>query len=36
LILRTQNPSPCPMNFTIHSENPSFSEIREGKLYSRP
>jgi hypothetical protein len=24
------------MNFTIDSENPSFSEIREGKLYSRP
>ena len=25
----------CPMNFTIDSENPSFLEIREGKLYSR-
>jgi hypothetical protein len=24
------------MNFTIDFENPSFSEIREGKLYSRP
>jgi hypothetical protein len=36
LILRTQNPSPCPMNFTIDSENLRFSEIREGKLYSRP
>jgi hypothetical protein len=23
------------MNFTIDSENPNFSEIREGKLYSR-
>jgi hypothetical protein len=35
LILRTQNPTPCPVNFTIHSGNPKFSEIREGKLYSR-
>jgi hypothetical protein len=26
---------PCPMNFTIDSKNPSFPEIREGKLYSR-
>jgi hypothetical protein len=24
------------MNFTIDSKNPSFSEIHEGKLYSRP
>jgi hypothetical protein len=24
------------MNFTIDSENPKFSEIHEGKLYSRP
>jgi hypothetical protein len=24
------------MNFTIDSKNPSFLEIREGKLYSRP
>jgi hypothetical protein len=24
------------MNFTIDSKSPSFSEIREGKLYSRP
>jgi hypothetical protein len=24
------------MNFTIDSKNPSFPEIREGKLYSRP
>jgi hypothetical protein len=24
------------LNFTIDSENPKFSEIREGKLYSRP
>jgi hypothetical protein len=23
------------MNFTIDSKNPSFSKIREGKLYSR-
>jgi hypothetical protein len=23
------------MNFTIDSKNPSFLEIREGKLYSR-
>jgi hypothetical protein len=23
------------MNFAIDSENPKFSEIREGKLYSR-
>jgi hypothetical protein len=23
------------MKFTIDSENPNFSEIREGKLYSR-
>jgi hypothetical protein len=23
------------MNFTIDSENPKFSEIRDGKLYSR-
>jgi hypothetical protein len=35
LILRTQNPIPCPMNLTINSENPKFSEIRKGKLYSR-
>jgi hypothetical protein len=35
LVLRTQNPNPCPMNFTIDSKNPSFPEIREGKLYSR-
>jgi hypothetical protein len=28
--------APYPMNFTIDSENPSYSEIREGKLYSRP
>jgi hypothetical protein len=26
----------CPMNFTNDSENTSFLEIREGKLYSRP
>jgi hypothetical protein len=24
--------TPCPMNFTIDSKNPSFPEIREGKL----
>jgi hypothetical protein len=37
LILRTQNPTPSfPLNFTIDSGNPKFSEIREGKLYSRP
>jgi hypothetical protein len=36
LMLRTQNPSLCPLNFTIDSENPKLSEIREGKLYSRP
>jgi hypothetical protein len=31
----TQNPTPCLMNFTIDSGNPKFSEICEGKLYSR-
>jgi hypothetical protein len=29
LILRTQNPSPYPMNFTFDSGNPKFSKIRE-------
>jgi hypothetical protein len=34
-MLRTQNPTPCSLNFTIDSGNPKFSEFREGKLYSR-
>jgi hypothetical protein len=33
--LEPKTPNPCPMNFTIDSENPSFTENREGKLYSR-
>jgi hypothetical protein len=34
-MLRTQNPSPCPLKFNINSRNPSSLEDREGKLYSR-
>jgi hypothetical protein len=35
LIIRTQNPHPCSLNFTIDSGNPSFPVNREEKLYSR-
>jgi hypothetical protein len=35
LILRTQNPTPCPLNSFTDSGKPSFPENREGKLYSR-
>jgi hypothetical protein len=35
LILRAQNPTPWPLNSFTDSRNPSFSENREGKLYSR-